>query len=48
MIHPEWTEVEEITTSRDIGNKKIKMFKSIQASKMKTVFFEKLLLFFDS
>ena len=43
MIHPEWAEQVEITTSRDNGNRRIWFYKTIQVEKMKQDFFATLL-----
>lgn len=45
MIHPEWAEKVEVTTSRDNGKRKISYYRSIQAKKMRADFFEKLLAY---
>ena len=46
LIHPEWTEQVEVTTSRDNGSRKIWFYKSIQVGKMKQDFFDTLLTYF--
>ncbi len=43
LIHPEWVEKVEITTSRDNGSRKIHYFRSIQADRMREEFFKTLL-----
>jgi inosine-uridine nucleoside N-ribohydrolase len=43
MIHPEWAEQMEVTTSKDNGNRPIWFYKSIQADRMKADFFDTLL-----
>ncbi len=43
MIHPDWAEKVEITTSKDNGNRKIFYYKSIEAKKMKAEFFDTVL-----
>lgn len=40
ILHPEWTTMETITTSRDNGNREIHYYKDIDAEKMKIEFFE--------
>ncbi|WP_020531362.1 nucleoside hydrolase [Flexithrix dorotheae] len=47
VLNPEWVEEVEITTSKDNGNRKVFYYKSVQADKMRTDFFEKLLAFFE-
>lgn len=47
IIHPEWVEEVKITTSKDNGNKEIYYYKSIDASKMKLDFFERVNAFFE-
>ncbi len=46
MIYPEWAEEVMITTSKDNGNKTMFYYKSIDATKMKAEFFERLNAFF--
>lgn len=43
MIHPQWAEKVDITTSRDNGNRTIHYYKSIDADKIRTDFFEKVI-----
>jgi len=45
MIHPEWAEQVEITTSKDNGNRRIWFYKSIQADMMKAEFFDTLVAY---
>jgi hypothetical protein len=46
MIHPEWATEISITTSKDMGNRKIKFYNSIDAEKIKTEFFDVMQQFF--
>ncbi len=46
IIHPEWAETVEVTTSRDSGNRKINYYRSIDSERMKEDFYEKLLEYF--
>jgi purine nucleosidase len=47
MIHPELATEISITTSKDMGNRKINFYNSIDAEKMKTEFFEVMQKFFE-
>lgn len=48
MIHPEWTETVEVTTSRDSGNRKINYYRSIDTIKMKEDFYATLFSYFEN
>ncbi|WKN40614.1 nucleoside hydrolase [Tunicatimonas pelagia] len=47
IIHPEWAETVEVTTSRDSGNRKINYYRSIDAEQMKKNFYTTLLGYFE-
>lgn len=46
MLHPEWTESVEITTSIDRGNRKMMYYKSIDGEKVRNEFFETINAYF--
>ncbi len=48
IIHPEWAEQVEVTTSRDSGNRQINYYRSIDAEKMKEDFYTTLLTYFEN
>lgn len=48
IIHPEWVEQVEVTTSRDSGNRKINYYRSIDAEQMKEDFYTTLLGYLDN
>ena len=48
IIHPEWAEMVEVTTSRDSGNRKINYYRSIDAEQMKEDFYATLLNYFEN
>jgi len=46
MLHPEWTESVDITTSRERGSRKITYYKSIDGAKVKAEFFDTVNAYF--
>ncbi|MEM9674547.1 MAG: nucleoside hydrolase [Cyclobacteriaceae bacterium] len=48
IIHPEWAEEVEVTTSRDSGNRQINYYRSVDAEKMKEDFYQKLLAYYEN
>lgn len=42
LLHPEWMEEVEITTSKDNGNRNVYYYKDFDAEKMRTDFFERI------
>ncbi len=47
IIHPEWAEKIEVTTSRDSGNRKINYYRSIDTKQMKEDFYSILMGYFE-